>query len=286
MKRHLLSSTRHGSDSRRTEKQKRGLRPGAVVSATQGPPNFVDIEDRGSEVTIFAFTGLAVKFLGLPSFEFRNILRKSGLDCNLVFLRDIHRLSYHVTPGGESGGLEFFKREISRIRVSLGSTQNVGLGVCIGGSAAFYFATHGLLDQIIAFSPGFPLTVYCSFKSQLRTYLNAARFVRSPRAYLELVLVTACTAWSYRRQKRIMGPTQIWSIIDSYRSCQPRPPATVFYGNGCRPDAQQAKLLDFPEVKRVALPTLYHNCAEFLKKSGQLGSTIAKEVQSWPNRLT
>jgi pimeloyl-ACP methyl ester carboxylesterase len=230
-------------------------------------------------VTIFAFAGLAVKYGGIPIFEFRRILQYSGLDCNLVFLRDIHRLSYHVTPGGEKGGLEFFERQIIRIRESLGSTHNVGLGVSMGGSAAFYFATRCKLEQIIAFSPGIPYTEYCSFQNQIRTYLDIARLIRSPSAYIELVLVTAGMAWSYRRLRRAVGPTKIWSILDSYRACRPRPRATVFYGTGCRPDKRQGKFLNFPEIKRVPLPTPYHSCTEFLKKRGELGSTIAQEIK-------
>lgn len=253
---------------------------GATGSVRNDTPDFIQIEDRGSDITIFAFAGLALKYAGLPSFEFRRILRQNNLDCNLVFLRDLQQLSYHVTPSGEPGGLEFFERRINQIRQRLGSTHNVGIGVSMGGSAAFYFGTRCRLEQIIAFSPGFPHSLYCSFQSQVRAYLNIVRLLRSPRAYLEQVLVIAGTALSYRQLYKLIGSKNIWSILESYRNCKPRPRATLFFGTGCRPDFRQADLLDFPEVKRVALPTLYHNCTVFLNKRGVLGSTIASEVNS------
>ena len=242
--------------------------------------DFVEVIDRGSDVTIFSFAGLAVLFAGLPSFEFRRLLESSGEDYNLVFFRDIRRSCYHVRPDGEPGGLEFYEVQVRRVIESLGSTYNVGVGVSVGGSAAFYFGARCGFDQIVTFSPGYPLTVYCGALNQLQTYFNPVRFFRSPKAYAELILVTIGSAWSYKRLCKTIGKDAIWPVIDAYEACDPRPRAAVYYGRGCRPDARQAALMaDLAEVDCIALPTMYHNCAGYLKGQDKLGSTILEQVR-------
>jgi pimeloyl-ACP methyl ester carboxylesterase len=241
----------------------------------------VEVDDRGSDVTIFTFAGLAVLYAGLPSFEFRRLLESAGDDYNLVFFRDIRRMCYHLRPGGEKDGLAFYEAQVRRVIESLGSTVNVGVGVSVGGSAALYFGARCGFDQVVAFSPGFPLSVYCSPLRQLQTYLNLPRLVRWPKAYAELILVTLGTAWSARRLQKTIGPAEIWPVLDEYRNCPKRPQAAVYYGRGCGPDARQAKLFtEFPEVECIGLPTPYHNCAGFLKRRGELGSTILGHVRT------
>ncbi|OHB84628.1 MAG: hypothetical protein A2V98_16840 [Planctomycetes bacterium RBG_16_64_12] len=241
--------------------------------------NFIEVDNRGSDVTIFSFAGLAVLFSGLPSYEFKRTLREK--DYNLVFIRDIRRLCYHVTPDGQAGGLEFFEEHVKRVMASLGSSYHVAVGTSAGGSAAFYFGARCGMDQVIAFSPGYPMTVYCSFWHRTQTCCDVKRLITSPGAYFELLLVTVGAWWSYRRLCKTVGKDRIWPVIDTYRSCDPRPRATVFYSAGSRPDARQAALFDgIPEVKRVALPTLFHNCAGYLQQRGELGRTILGEVQA------
>ena len=241
--------------------------------------NFVEVEDRGSDVTIFTFAGLAVLFAGLPAFEFKQLLRTYGDDYNLVLFRDIRRLCYHITPDGQLGGLEFYERHVREALASLGSTYNVAVGVSGGGAAALYFGTRCGFDQVIAFSPGCPLTVYCSPWNQLQSFFDLKRLVTSPKAYVEQLFVTLGTSWSYNRLRKMVGKNNIWSVMDTYRGAADPPRATVFYGEGARCDARQAKLFDgCPNVKRVALPTKFHNSAGYLKRRDELGTTILDEI--------
>ncbi len=243
---------------------------------------FVEIEDRGSDVTIFSFAGLAALYAGLPSFEFKKMLRSGGEDYNLVFFRDIRRLCYHVTPDGEPGGLDFYETAIRDAMARLGSRHNIAMGVSVGGSAALYFAAKCGMQQVIGFSPGYPLTVYCSALNQMRTFLDLPRLIFRPKAYAELALVTLATGWSHRRLCKMLGEENLWPVLDTYAAAQPRPQATIFYGEKCRPDARQATSFDgVAEVKRVAVPTVYHNCAGFLKDRGELAKVIHQEIRDY-----
>lgn len=59
------------------------------------------VENNGADITIFCFASGAVLYAGLPTFEFRKILQDTGCKLNLVFLRDIRRMGYHVAPDGQ-----------------------------------------------------------------------------------------------------------------------------------------------------------------------------------------
>ena len=48
----------------------------AASLSQKGADRFIEIDDRGSDVTVFAFAGLAAQFAGLPTFEFRRALNQ------------------------------------------------------------------------------------------------------------------------------------------------------------------------------------------------------------------
>src|SRR5262245_27077100 len=85
---------------------------------------FADIDDRGSDVTFFAYSGLAAMFVGLPAFEFRGLLRGSQHTFNTVCIRDIRRISYHVRPDGGKDGLAFYEEQTRAIMKKLGAKHN------------------------------------------------------------------------------------------------------------------------------------------------------------------
>ncbi len=250
-------------------------------SAADGPEQFIEIDDRGSDVTVFAFAGLAAQYAGLPIFEFRGILNRCCQGANLVFVRDVRRLSYHVTPDGEPTGLAFYERQVREAMGRLGARYNVALGTSIGGGAAVYFGSRCGMDQVIAFSPAHPLTVYCGALSQLRTYFNLASLIRSPAVYKEMAIITLGAWICYGRLCRTVGRRGMWPVLEAYAEASPRPRATVFYGARCRPDARQASLFgDHEELKLVPLPCARHNCAGFLKERNELAETILREIEA------
>jgi hypothetical protein len=243
------------------------------------PKKFIEVHDRGSSVTIFSFAGAAALYAGLPSFEFRRILDADDHQFNMVFLRDIHRLNYHITPSGQQDGLRFYEEEIMRLMDSLNTSYSVTLGLSVGGSAALYFGARCGMNQVLAFSPAYPLDIYTSAWNQFQTYADLRRLIRSPKAYAELVLVTLAAANIERRLKQILGTSDRWHVLDTYQRTVPRPLTTIFYGAECRPDAAQTlHFREMPDVKTVPLPTEFHNCAGYLKREGKLGKVLLNEI--------
>lgn len=243
--------------------------------------DFVRIENRGSDVTIFCFSGLAVLYMGLPSFEFRSILRRRRKDYNLVFFRDLFRMAYHVAPDRSTGGLAYYETKIREIMAELGSKHYVALGSSGGATAALYFATRCGMDQVIGFSPALTQESYISWRSQLRAYFDIKNLIVRPKAYLEVAMI-ACAAWFvFHRFGKALGKENYWDVVKTYRTAAKRPRATLFYGKYCRPDAQQASLLaDLPEVTMIQLETGHHNSPAHLQRRGELGSAIVDTIEN------
>jgi hypothetical protein len=241
---------------------------------------FLLVEDVGADVTLFAFSGLDGLFGVAPRFEFRGLLSKLGVPCNLVFVRELMGFWYHMAPDGSPEGLAYFERRLSEIMVQLGARHNMTMGFSAGGSAAFYFGARCGMQKVLGFSPAFPLAVYTSAKAQLMHYLNLKKLVTDPAAYAELAAVTNWGLLSYHRLSKIVPPERKWNVLDTYRNAAKRPLATVVYGKHCRQDATQAKyLMEFPEVKRVPVDTGCHNVPGYLKQRGELAPLVVRELQ-------
>lgn len=239
------------------------------------------VEDRGAAVTIFAFSGIDVLFAGMGRFEFRKLLEHIGQEYNLVFLRDLHRLAYHVAPNGSADGVEFHTREIREVMQRLGARTNIAMGSSSGGQAAFYFATQCGMDGVLAFGPAFPQTVYTKAKYQLQAWLDLPHLFREPTGYFEVILVCIGAWYQERQLKRMLGNDGIWDVMRTYREAARRPRATVFYGRSSPPDARQAKLLEaFEDVKLIALDTGRHNSPAYLKAKGVLSETVSREIRA------
>ena len=96
-----------------------------VLSVSLDPDAFpedeyIRVEDRGADLTVFVFSGVDALFTGLARFEFLKIFERIQGDYNLVFFRDVRRLAYHVTPTGEPGGLDFYADKVDELRERLG----------------------------------------------------------------------------------------------------------------------------------------------------------------------
>jgi len=247
----------------------------AVDGAAEQAPPYVQVEDHGGDVTLFCFSGMAVLFAGLPSFEFRKLLSKHALKYNLVFFRDIHRLGYQATPDGQPGGVAFYEAKARELMDQLGARYNVALGSSGGGSASIYFGTACQMDQVIAFSPVLTSDAWPVFRTQWRAYLDLPKLFTRPSEYLEVALVALSSLYVTRKIHKFAGDN-VWQVLDTFRNPPgKRPQTTIFYGERCYPDAQQRLLLeDLPEVQHIAVPTGRHNCPGYLKAQGTLGDTI------------
>ena len=247
---------------------------------TKRTSNHVLVEDHGSNVTVFSFTGGALLFMGLPTFEFRGLLSPGDKQYNMVFLRDVRRMCYHIAPDGQPNGLEFFKHEIRSLMKSLGSDYHVAIGGSVGATAALYFATHCGMEKVIAFSSPFPFKAWSSPLAQARALLDLRRLINRPKEYWHIVLLGLTATLLEIEMTKAFGKKGIWDPIETYRGAKKRPRATIFFGEKCPPDSRIAHMLDgLPETKLVPLPTGRHNSGGYLAKRGELHAAIMDELQ-------
>ena len=249
------------------------------VDANANP--HVIVEDRGSDVTIYSFAGMAVLFAGLPVFEFRKLLHERGDDYNLVFFRDVNRSAYLTKPDGTAGGPEFFMEEIDRISKQLGSRYNVALGASAGGAMAFYMALKCDMDQIVTFSPVLTRDVYTDWSYVVRNLGNIPKLIREPQAYAEVSLMTLA-ALAIKRKIHSKFDNRMWRDVNNmYIEMEsPRPLATIYHGERCLPDCVTAqRLAHLEEVKVVPVNTGRHNCAAIIKREGKMGAAVLDEVK-------
>ncbi len=232
--------------------------------------------DQGSKTTIVSFSSAALLHAGQSTREFEAFFERYGAGYNLVFFRDVHRSAYHLTPDGEPTGRAFYEAELRATLRSLGSERHIAIGDSAGAAAAIYFGTRCGFDQIIAFSPPFPLRRWISPLAQLRAYFDLPLLIREPAAYWEhVVLAFTPIFWLYLPIALRCGFRNIWNPIADYRAAERRPKLTVFYGEGSRPEREILRpLKGLPEVEMRPLPTAKHFCMVQLARSGQLGPAI------------
>jgi hypothetical protein len=244
---------------------------------------YILVEDNRADVTIFVFSGLDGLFAAGPRFEFKNAFSKLEQECNLVFVRELRGMFYHVAPNGHVDGLAFYERKISEIMKRLGATHNISTGFSVGGTAAFYFGTKCGMDKIIGFGPAFPLTVYNAPMSILRSLCNFRSMFYEFSGYTEVLLVSIWCLLSGHRLKKVLGEKPAWDVMRVYRdAAHARPQATIIYGTYALPDVRQASMMrEFDEVRFLAIETGYHNVPGELKKRGQLGPVLLNEVREY-----
>jgi len=246
---------------------------------SQELPEHMLIEDRGADTTIFSFAGGALLFAGQPSFEFRKLLTSHREDFNLVFLRDIHRLAYHLRPEGGPGGLDFYEREVNRAMDQVGSKRHIALGDSVGGSAALYFGTRCRMDHVIALSPPCPFSAWLEPKMQLMAYTDLPLLFRSWEEFYEVAFLTFATNFVNIGIRRVVGKGGTWCFPEVYLEAENRPSATIFYGARCRPDRRIAKCYEGqPDVRLVALDTAVHNTGAWLKNRGELADVLGADI--------
>ncbi len=239
------------------------------------------VEDRGSDITIFSFAGMAVLFAGLPAFEFRKLLQERGDDYNLVFFRDVTRTAYITKPDGTAGGPEFYEAEVNRIIKELGSGYNVAMGASAGGAMAFYMGMNCNMDQIVTFSPVLSRDVYTDPSHVFRNIFNIRALFREPQAYFEVVLMTLGALAIKRKIDSKFKDRMFRDVHKFYLAMESnRPLATIYHGERCGPDCITAnRLAHLDEVKTVPVDTGRHNCAAIIKREGRMGAAVLDEVR-------
>lgn len=240
-------------------------------------PEYMVVENNGADVTIFSFSGFDVLYAGFARFEFQRVLKQIGCNANFVFIRDIHRLGFHFTPDNQPGGLEFFEREINRVKEELGAKHNIAVGSSSGGSAALWFSTRCNMDEAILFGAVLKAHSFLKPEHLLMTFFNMGMLLREPRAYFELLMVTIGAWWGSKPLLKRMGSTSgLMNPLEAYTAAQASAPKiTFYYGARSVTDAWHAKMMQpFDKVRLVPLPTARHNTPAFLKQRGQLAMAL------------
>jgi len=255
-------------------------------NAISDESEYFRIYDNGADVTIFVFSGMDVLFAGEPRFEFRKQLEGIGHPVNFVFIRELRRSAYHVSPNGEKNGLTYYTRKVNELKEQLGGRVNIGMGASGGGSAAVYFGTRCNFDHVIGFSPAFPVSVWTGLGPQLRALADFGLLFTRPLDYIEVVLVALAANVIAHTLTRSLDAVDLWDVYERYNDASPRPTGTIIYGQRCTPDAKQAELVrHFPEIKLVPLATGRHNGPGFLKERGELADTLSSEIRLVLRRL-
>lgn len=247
---------------------------------------FMRVEDNGADTTIFAFSGLDVLYAGLARYEFQKVLRQLGAPANLVFIRDVHRMGFHLKPDGAPGGISYYADAIRRTKAQLGARRNIAIGSSIGGSAAFAFGVLCGMDELVVFGAAFNMDGFTAPDTLRRVLCDWRLLLREPRAYIELLIVTFAARWARVNMARQLGEENIIRPLDLYADAAAKPAITLLYGERSKPDSSQAQLIkDFPNTQLVPLPTGRHNTPAFLKQRGELTARIADALANPPGAM-
>lgn len=254
-----------------------------IAGALPEDLDYVYIDDRGADLTVFAFSGMDSLFAGRARYEFRNLFRSMEVPCNLVCFRDPRTSAFHVGFDGRTPGIDYYSARVSEIMEQLGATHNVALGSSSGGQAAFAFATRCGMDKVIAFSPAFPHSVYRAPRNVLQSFFSFRNLLREPQAWIETMIVTVAVIWMEdvtAPRARLAEPLKIWDTFGWYEAAgDARPLASVYYGRRSKPDARQAALIaPFPQVTLNPVDTARHNCPAVLLKRRELFKILEAEL--------
>lgn len=111
-------------------------------------PLILEINNSDSLLVIF---GGIKQGIGLPIFEFRNVLK--NVVCDKVFVRDFNQAWYHKGIDSSINNLSVLESCLSDIITSHSYKRVVFLGNSMGGYAAILLGTLLNVNKVIAFSP-------------------------------------------------------------------------------------------------------------------------------------
>jgi hypothetical protein len=240
---------------------------------------FVEVVDNGAQTTMICFAGLAVDFVGLPGFEFRRTLQAAGEGINMVFVRDIRRSWYHLSPAGDADGPGFFFAELAGIVARLGGRRLGTIGLSAGGFAALYYGCLLGADRILAFSPQTDLAACRAFHWQ--PLIFGGGLWQDPRHWLSEQLSLALIM---RRRMKLIGERRgerPWGSIAEAHARNPNPDTriAIHFGQGSHLDVWHARrLAHLSGVSLHPCETPVHNVAAYLRERGELQAKILAHV--------
>ena len=244
-------------------------------------PECVRIEDVGADTTIFSFSSAGFLHAGgMPTYAFTGFFRRQLTPFNLVFLRDVHRTAYHLSPAGAADGLVFHEQLVRDTMARLGARRNIAIGESSGAAAAVYFGSRCGMDQIIAFSVPYPMDAWASWGARFRALFDLRTLFTEPGAYWEVLLITGFSVLARQSLKRAVGADAICNPAETYGQAEPRPQLTAYFGARCRPDRTIAQAFEgYPEATLVPVPTARHILWVPLARMGGLEARIMGTIE-------
>ena len=244
-------------------------------------PECVRIEDVGADTTIFSFSSAGFLHAGgMPTYAFTTLLRRQERPFNLVFLRDVHRTAYHLSPAGDADGLAYHERLVRDAMTRLGAQRNIAIGDSSGAAAAVYFGARCGMDQVIAFSVPYPMDPWASWGARFRALFDLRTLFSEPGAYWEVLLITGFSVAARYSLKRAVGADGICDPAATYGQADPRPQLTAYFGARCRPDRTIAQTFaGYPEATLVPVPTRRHMLWAPLARMGGLEARIMETIE-------
>lgn len=241
----------------------------------------IEVRDRGSEVTVVSFAGIAALHGGMVNYEFTDLLKRFAFEPNVVFVRDPLCSCYHLTPDGEPGGLDYYAELVDEAVERLGGRQVVAVGTSIGGMAAITLGHRLRFDQVIAFSPSWPPPRYFLEPGPKAAWTRFKMLFKHPAAWLERLLLAQMAFVSARRLEAAVGTAGVLDLEAELERARRVPRITVFYGEGCVPDVRTAEAMArVASAEIVGLPTPMHNTSGYMKANGTLIPAIVSRVES------
>jgi pimeloyl-ACP methyl ester carboxylesterase len=240
--------------------------------------DFCEVIDHQSDTTIVCFAGLALGFVGLPSYEFRKALGAADGRFNLIFIRDIRRLWYHLAPDGTPTGLDFYTEQIQTAITQLQTRRLITVGVSAGGYAALYFGWRLGADQVVAFSPQTDL-IGGALKLRWRELLISQGWLQ-PRLFLrEQLIIAFFLRHRAKLLKQKIHPNEWGSLVPhDHHNLQTK--TDIYYCQHNQLDRHQARrLAGLAGVTLHDCDCNLHNVAGYLRNQSQLFAVLAAHLE-------
>jgi hypothetical protein len=236
-------------------------------------------ENWGSPITVIAFAGMDVRFGGMPRFEFQKLFSRLENKYNLIFVRDVQRSGYYLTPQGKKDGLSYYQEAIQKAFSHLPPSFNVTFGLSGGGMAPFLLSNRLPIHKIIAFNPCFPPELYAS-ENLFRLFIRFPLLLSDPYSYFESFLVMLSARGMWNRLCRLVERKDILDPLQCYLSTLPEPPpASIYFSQYHPPDFKQAmRIKGIPSITLKPVNTDRHICLRLLKKRGELMPLLHDEI--------
>jgi hypothetical protein len=246
----------------------------------EGPiPQTIRIEDNQADTTVVSFSSGGFMHAGLPTYAFGDLLQSMQTPCNLIFVRDVHRVAYHLRPDAAPGGLEFYEAAINEAVKKMGSTTTLMVGDSSGAAAALYFGTRCGAKRVLALTMPYPMDPWSTPRALLRHLLNLRGLWRDRRAYWDCLMISGFSFMARRTLINHIGRDAIFDPIKTFKEATVRPRVTLVYGRDCLADATNAKKLEgIDKVELIPLPTGRHVLWIPLARHGSIGALIKDKL--------